>query len=262
MDDYGSDRCQFPEAQASLANLLRDLLSTGELEQINQQFSHECLPDSQVLWSGIPYHIAQAWAKKRNLQTLTTAMGPLMNTQHSSCLRRTKSPYQWSNYIKGASALFAYHITRHSSKVIVLSQPPPETLNPNGHTNYQLIEEPILKGVVGGCPIGCTQMAHPTVKGAEAFIYQRWPIDSTEQWTEKFSHSPIARTSWRTVTLTPAIQNIIAIVAIAERGTFYAESVVNLPSDPDMLAEGRASIKRKQKASGSSDTRLLRLRTN
>jgi hypothetical protein len=262
MDDYGSDRCQFPKAQASLTTLLRDLLSTEELEQINQQFSHECHWDSQVLWSGIPYQTAQAWAKKRKLQTLTTAMGPLMDKQHSSCLRRTKSTHQWSIYIKGASALFAYHITRQSSKVTVLLPPPPETLNPNGHTNYQLIEEPVLKGVVGGYPIGCVQMAHPTVKGAEAFTYQSWPIDSTEKWTEKFSHSSIARTSWRTVTLNPAIQNIIAIVAIAESGIFYAESVATIPSDADMLAEGIASIKGKQKASGSSDSRLSRVRIN
>jgi hypothetical protein len=259
MDDYQLNQCQLPEAQGPLATLLHDLLSTVEQEKINQQFKNECRPDSQVLWSGIPHPVAQAWAKNRNFQTLSTAMGPLMDVQHPSCLKRTKSPMQWSVYMKGASALFAYHIARHSSKVTVLSPPPPITHNPNGYTNYQIIEEPILKGVVGGYPIQCVQMAHPTVKGAEAFTYQSWPTDRTEEWTGRFSHSSIPRTLWRTVSMKPAIQNIITIVASAESGIFYAASVASLTSDADMLAKVIAYIKEKQKASSSLSKSLLRI---
>ena len=129
--------------------------------------------------------------------------------------------------MKGASALFACHITR-SSKVTVLTPPPPEKLNPSGHTNYQLIEEPILKGMVGGRAVGCIQMVHPTVGGGEEFSYQSWPVDRTEEQTEKFPYPIIARPSWRTVKVQPEIQHIIAISAFADKGIFNAESVASL----------------------------------
>jgi hypothetical protein len=251
MDNCRSDLSQvLNEAQPSLANLLRNLLSTEEQEQINQQFDHECHRDSQVLWSGVPREVAQAWADQRNLQTLTTAMGPLMDTQHSSCLKSKKSPRQWSIYMKGASALFACHITR-SSKVTILTPPPPEKFNPSGHTNYQLIEEPILKGVIGGHSIGCIQMVHPTVRGAEEFSYQSWPVDRTEEWTEKFPRPTIARIAWRTVKIQPEMQHIIAIVAVAETRFLCTESVASLPSQVSMSAEGIASMERKQMGSGA-----------
>lgn len=249
MDDDRPSACNLPAAQASLATLLCDLLSSEEVDQIVQQFNHECRPDSQVLWSGIPKQIAQAWARKRNLQTLTTAMGPLMDSQHSSCLKRIKSTQQWGIYIKGASALFAYHITRQSSKVTVLLPPPPQKLNPNGHTNYQLLEEPILKGLIGGHSIGCVQMVHPTVKGAETFTYQSWPIDETEEWTKKFSLSTIVWTSWRSIRLNKTIQHIIAIVTVAKDGNPYTESVTTLPSEEDVLAQVKAYMTGKEKAS-------------
>lgn len=246
-------------AQAPLANLLRNLLSDGEQEQIKQQFDHECRRDSQVLWSGVPREVAQAWADNRKLQTLTTAMGPLMDTRHPSCLKPKKSPRQWSIYMKGASALFACHITR-SSKVTVLSPPPPEKLNPSGHTNYQLIEEPILKGIIGGHSVGCIQMVHPTVGGAEEFSYQSWPVDRTEEWTENFPHPTITRISWRTVKIQPEMQHIIAIVAVAERCLFYAESVAGLPSQ--VFAEQNASTEKKQKGSEAPNKCLSRVYTN
>jgi hypothetical protein len=47
--------------------------------------------------------------------------------------------------------------------------------------------------------------------------------------------------------MSPAIQHIIAIIAVPERGILFAESVTSLPSDADMLAEGIASIKGKQR---------------
>jgi len=142
----------------------------------------------------------------------------------------------------------------------VLSPPPPEKLNPNGYTNYQLIEEPILKGMIGGRSVGCIEMVHPTVRGAEEFSYQSWPVDRTEDWTEKFPHPTIPRTSWRTVKIHPELQHIIAIVAVAERGFFYAESMASLPSQVSILAGRIASITRKQKGGRALNKRLLRVR--
>jgi hypothetical protein len=142
----------------------------------------------------------------------------------------------------------------------VLSPPPPEKLNPNEYTNYQLIEEPILKGMLGGRSVGCIEMVHPTVGGAEEFSYQSWPVDRTEDWTKKFPHPAMAQTSWRTVKVQPEIQHIIAIVALAKRELFYSESMASLPFLERKLAEGVASIERKQKGSRAPNKRLLHVR--
>jgi hypothetical protein len=248
MDYSSTDRSQILQAQASLANVLHDLLSIEEQEQIKQQFNDECRKDSQVLWSGVPREAAQAWADKRNLQTLTTAMGPLMDLQHPSCLKAKKSPRQWSLYMKGASALFAYHIT-HGSKVTVLLPPPPEKLNPCGYSSYQLLEAPILKGTIGGRSVGSIQMVHPTVKGAEEFRYQSWPVDRTEEWTEKFVNPTMTQASWRLVKILPEMKHIIAIVAVAEKGFVYVESMAG-PSQAKLLPEGMGATGRKQEGSG------------
>ena len=154
--------------------------------------------------------------------------------------------------MKGASALFAYHITRRSSKVTVLSQPPPETTNPNGCTNYQLLEEPIIKGVIGGHSIGCVEMVHPTVAGAETFSYQSWPVDRTKEWTEKFSLSTILRNSWRSIPLNATIQRIVSVVTVAKNGDPHTESVATPPSDPseeDVFTQVKAYMREKEKAS-------------
>ena len=226
------------EVSDSLKTLLLELLSTHEVEQINHQLSRECRQNSQVLWTGIPRGAAQAWADRRKLQTLTTAMGPLMDKQHPSCLRRTKSDNQWKVYVKGASALFAYRITRQSSKVIVLSQPPPQKLNPNGHTNYQLIEEPILKGIYDSHAVGIIQMVHPTVGGAEEFEYQSWPVDRTEDWTERFSHLTVTRIPWRIPKFTSAMKRIEAILTVAQSSISFNENKVSPSSSADLLETG------------------------
>jgi hypothetical protein len=92
------------------------------------------------MWSGILHEYAQDWADKHNMATLTTAIGPLTTLEHPLCLKRQKSSGGWSKYIKGASAVFAWHILR-GERVIVLSPPPPERFHPSGQTNYQAIEE-------------------------------------------------------------------------------------------------------------------------
>ncbi|KAJ5577665.1 uncharacterized protein N7459_006629 [Penicillium hispanicum] len=74
---------------------------------------------------GVPRDKAQEWADKHHLQTLTTAMGSLMDEHRSECLKSKNSPHQCSQYIRGASAIFVSRIAR-GEKVTVLSPPPPE----------------------------------------------------------------------------------------------------------------------------------------
>lgn len=124
-------------------------------------------------------------------------MGNLMVPENPSCLRSKKSLPQWSNYIKGASAVFAHHISE-GEKVIVLTPPPPNKFHPSGLTNYQLIEEPILKGELGDHGLFRIYMVHPTVKGAENFKYQVWPVDQTDTWIAKFG-LPKTTPHWRQV---------------------------------------------------------------
>jgi hypothetical protein len=114
-------------AQVLFLSTLSQTLSVQEALDISERFkSDEWIPNGQVLWSGVPRGIAQGWADSRHLQTLTTAMGPLMNEKHPDCLKTKKTPRQWSRYIHGASAVFAWHIAQ-GEKVTLLSPPPPQS---------------------------------------------------------------------------------------------------------------------------------------
>ncbi|PGH04050.1 hypothetical protein GX51_03720 [Blastomyces parvus] len=173
-------------------------LTADEGEQISRQFQGPIWrPNAQVMWSGVPRELAQKWADDRGMQTLTTAMGFLMVPEHPSCPKSRKSAHSWSLYIKGASALFAWHISK-GEKVTVLSPPPPDRFNPGGFTNYQAIEEPILKGVLGSA-VSRIEMVHPTVKGAEDFAYQTWPTNETDIWIARFGTSHQKKQRWRAV---------------------------------------------------------------
>jgi hypothetical protein len=85
-------------------------------------------------------------------------------------------------------AVFAWHISR-GEKITVVS-PPPERFHPSGPTNYQAMEEPILKDEIGGSALLQIEMVHPTVKGAENFCYQIWPVGETRTWIENLRWSP------------------------------------------------------------------------
>ncbi|KAG5298018.1 hypothetical protein I7I48_07337 [Histoplasma ohiense] len=181
-------------------------LTTEEENQINQQFQKDTWRrNRQVLWSGVPHGLAQEWADERGMQTLTTAMGPLMVSDHPSCLKSKKSRESWSRYIKGASAVFAYHISK-GEKITVLSPPPPTRFHPDGLANYQALEEPVLKGAIRGSAVSRIEMVHPTVKGAEDFCYQVWPADDARLWIANFGMLP-PKKHWRRVS--PKKQNLI-----------------------------------------------------
>jgi hypothetical protein len=147
---------------------------------------------SNVDWDAT--RIRSKRGRRTCVQTLTTAMGGLMDSKDPSCLRPIMSKHTRSKYVKGASALFAWHVSR-GRRVIVLSPPPPGRFHPSGGTNYQAIEEPILKG--GDSLV--IEMVHPTVKGAESFRYQMWPADMTCLWLARFGRFTCPKHCWRPV---------------------------------------------------------------
>lgn len=62
--------------------------------QILQQLDGEWRRNEQVLWTGIPREKAQIWADEHHMQTLTTAMGPLMQKESPSTRKKKKSNAQ------------------------------------------------------------------------------------------------------------------------------------------------------------------------
>jgi hypothetical protein len=141
---------------------------------------------------------AQKWADHYNMQTLTTAMGPLMDEKSSLCPRRKKSDKAWSKYIHGASAIFAWHIAK-SDRVTVLCPPPPQRFHPSGLSFFQTIEEPILRAAISKGAVLRIDLVHPLVKEAENFRYQLWPQDETEVWVAAYGTGLCYKCAWRMV---------------------------------------------------------------
>ena len=103
--------------------------------------------------------------------------------------------------MKGASAVYAYHIAQDEGKVTVLSPAPTpdgpsNRFNPFGGTNYQTLEAPILKGRLGSKRVTKIEIVHPMVRGAEEFRYELWPVDEVDSWHSRFGY-PTTRISWR-----------------------------------------------------------------
>lgn len=134
----------------------------------------------QVLWSGLDQKQVQRWANDHGMQTLIKILGPLMDQWHGN-------KKQIRKYMKDASAIFALYIS-HGDTVTVLSPTLPERFHPSRQTNFQIIEEPILKGLAGGKSVSRIKIIHPMVKGAEHFHYQIWPVDETHSWIERFGN--------------------------------------------------------------------------
>lgn len=187
-------------APASLVGIVSRFLSVQEAAQIIERFQSEnWIPNGQLLWSGIPREKAQKWADRHGLQTLTTAMGPLMDEKHPECLKLKKGPRQWSRYVHGASAIFAWRIAQ-GEKVTLLSPPPPERFHPSGLSYYQLIEEPIIRGLLNQNSVQKILITHPMIKESEdeEFYYELWPNDRREKWVERFGSRPY-KMKWRQV---------------------------------------------------------------
>ena len=181
--------------ESYVTRLCLQYLSEQEAEQIQIRFRSEAFRRTQqVLWTGMAQQTAQQWADGHGMQTLTTAMGSLKSRGHLS----TKTNKQWSTHIKGASLLFAYHVAR-GEEVVVLSPPPPARFHPSGKTTYQLIEEPVLKGLCGNAAVGRIDMVHPSITLTEDFRYQIWPIDESYHWTERFKDVIVSSPHWRLI---------------------------------------------------------------
>ena len=164
---------------------LLQYISGDEALEIAQQIEKVLLPGKQVMWSGVPREYVQEWADQRGLQTFTTAMGPLMDKKHPCCRRKDKTVSEWSDYVRGASALFAAFLPKCNEVTVILRQPPHQ-FRPDGNTTYQRFEQPILKGRNGGPAMSRINVVHIMVKGAEDYSYQIWPVDQTENWKSCF----------------------------------------------------------------------------
>ena len=71
--------------------ILETFLTTEDEAQIIQQFDGGWRRNEQVLWTGIPREKAQTWADEHHMQTLTTAMGPLMHNKSTSTSKETRA---------------------------------------------------------------------------------------------------------------------------------------------------------------------------
>ncbi|KIL89239.1 hypothetical protein FAVG1_07633 [Fusarium avenaceum] len=155
----------------TIGKLIHYWLTDKEASDILLQFHKACIPNHQALWSGMPRATAQQWADAHGFQTLTTSLGPLLRTDDPDCCYCQKTKTKRSNYIHGASIVFAWFISQ-GDLVTILSQPPPQRFHPTGRTFYQLYEEPLIKGMLGNRPVTRIVVAHPTIQSALDFTLQ------------------------------------------------------------------------------------------
>ena len=182
---------------ADLLTVLLLWLTKEEIDQIRDQLHRTCIPNRQLLWSGVLIETAQHWADGHGYQTLTTAMGPLMRKSCPECPFRRKLK-SWPRYVHGASVIFAWHIAQ-GDFVTVLSQPPPQRFHPSGKTFYESVEQPIIQGVFGNRAVRKIFAVHPMVNnGAEFPPYQMWPKDEASMWLATFGEQGSMR-NWRVI---------------------------------------------------------------
>ncbi|KAJ0159070.1 hypothetical protein CTA2_10365 [Colletotrichum tanaceti] len=174
-------------------------LTLEEFSDIIKQFDGPgWVRDKQLLWSGVEYAEVERTAGEHDMQTLRTAMGPLMDPDHPRCLKSNKNGKAWSKYIRGASLIFARRISR-GDVATIMTPPPPDCFHPSEMTNLQDIELPVLRGDLGNRPVPRIFLWHPTVQGAPPFRYQVWPDDHTPSRYEMFESRPRNTKTWRVV---------------------------------------------------------------
>ncbi|SCO56652.1 uncharacterized protein FFMR_13808 [Fusarium fujikuroi] len=135
------------QAPNAIRQLIHRWLTDKEADKNLLRFQEACIPNRQLFWSGMHREEAQKWADSHGLQTLTTALGPLL--YHGDPSPQTQAP---TRFIHGASIIFAWFVSQ-GDLVTVLSHPPPQFFHPSGQTFYQLYEEPIIKGKLGNRPL-------------------------------------------------------------------------------------------------------------
>ncbi|KAH6959649.1 hypothetical protein BKA56DRAFT_424664, partial [Ilyonectria sp. MPI-CAGE-AT-0026] len=164
-----------------ITTFLLQFLTDSQVAQIKRQFFLSWRRNKQVMWTGNNRKEAQDWADRRSMRTLSTVMGPLEHGDDSRCFLPRNDQKRRSQYMRGASALFAWCVTTDDI-VTILCPPPPDRFNPGGATNMQLVELPILTGIVGVQAVSRIDVIHPMVHGAEGFRYQLWPVDEVHIW--------------------------------------------------------------------------------
>jgi hypothetical protein len=152
-------------------------------------------------------------------------MGPLMDEKHPECLKLKKNHREWSRYVHGASAIFAWRIAQ-GEKVTLLSPPPPERFHPSGLSYYQLIEEPIIRGLLNQNSVQEIIITHPMIEDSEAeeFFYELWPNDRSEKWVERFGSRPY-KVKWRQVGHSNDIMELRSLMTSTEWHVFSSEQL-------------------------------------
>jgi hypothetical protein len=186
----------------SIREIFRHYITSEEETEIRRRFDNVVKQSKGlVLWSGILREDAEAWAAKRGLHTLATAMGPLMRHRRAGAAKTKHGMLM--EYMRGASAVFTWYAARNRT-VLGLTPPPPERFHPSGLTNFQAAEVPVI--------IECARLylenfrvmlLHPTVEGAEDLSYQIWPIDETTIWTAQFGTNFPREIGWRCIKAFP-----------------------------------------------------------
>jgi hypothetical protein len=175
-----------------------DYFSPEELARLDKRFDY-ALRDAKclVFWTGLSLGLAQRWADQHELQTLTIAMGSLFSDRNVGGARYGKSSKAWSKYMRGASGRFAEYACRDGRRAIILTKPPPDIYSTRKWSNYRHLEEPILKGALGGSGAVRIDYVHPTIEGATSFQYQIWPLNRSSEWYTFFKtllpQGPITR---------------------------------------------------------------------
>lgn len=100
--------------------------------------------------------------------------------------------------------------------VTLLSPPPPERFHPSGLSYYQLIEEPIIRGLIDKKSVQKIMIVPPMIKKSDDLFYELWPNDERDKWVEKFGSSPYKR-KWREVRHGANITLLKSLVALSEQ---------------------------------------------
>ena len=156
-------------------NLYSSYLTTSEANQIREQFRGADNGRKLLFWTNVPKELAQEWANANGANTLSTMMGPLMGK-----ISGQKNEKEWTKYVKGVSCLFA-ELAAQKASVLVLTTAPGVARYRKAST-FRDLEEPILKNSANLQ----INYVHPTVQGAEAVEYSRWPEDNTSLWLQRF----------------------------------------------------------------------------
>jgi hypothetical protein len=145
-----------------------------------------------------------------------------MDEKHPECLKLKKNHRQWSRYVHGASAIFAWRIAQ-GEKVTLLSPPPPERFHPSGLSYYQLIEEPIIRGLLDQNSVQKIIITHPMIEKNEddEFYYELWPNDGRDKWVERFGSRPF-KVKWRQVGHSNDITELRNLMTSSEWHVFWS----------------------------------------